>query len=298
MKIQFLKYFCVLAEELHFRRAAARLAISQPPLSAAIQALEDELGMQLFARTSRMVQLTPAGAAFLVEAQEVLERVSRMPGVVRAAGAGMQGRLDVGIAASLMYRDVPKILARFSRQAPRVELVLHELSSAEQIDKLTRRQIHAAFVLGASVPAQLKALPLRSDLYAVCLSDKHRLASRARIDLLELADESIVMFSREIAPANHDNVIATFSRAGVHPQTVHSARTWTTIVSMVAHGYGVALVPKTMGRAGITGVRFVPHTGPSTEAPAMLAWNPELFPKSLEGLISSAAGFSGKRKPA
>src|SRR5213075_429780 len=129
-----------LAEELHFRRAAARLAISQPPLTAAIHALEAELGVELFARTSRMVKLTPAGSAFLVEAKDVIERVSRMPGVARAAAAGMKGRLDVGIAASLMYRDVPNILARFSRQAPRVELVLHELSSAEQIDKLIRRQ--------------------------------------------------------------------------------------------------------------------------------------------------------------
>jgi len=288
MKIQYLKYFCVLAEELHFRRAASRLAISQPPLSAAIHALEEELGAELFLRTSRMVQLTPAGAAFLVEAQEVLERVSRMPGVVRAAGDGMQGRLDVGIAASLLYRDAPKILNRLAREAPRVEVVLHELSSSEQIEKLIRRQLHAAFILGSGAPPQLEFLRLMSDTYVVCLPAGHRLARKQRIELPALAVDPIIMFSREIAPANHDNVIATFSNAGVHPQTVHSARTWTTIVAMVAQGYGVALVPKSMARAGSAGVKFIPHTGAPTEAPAVLAWNPSVKPPSLEGLLDCA----------
>ena len=289
MKLQYLKYFCVLAEELHFRRAASRLAISQPPLSAAIKALEEELGVQLLLRNSKMVQLTPAGVAFLTEAREILERVSRVNKVVQAADAGVHGRLDIGMVGSLLYREMPAILARFKREMPGVDLVLHEMSTADQIEKLLRRQIHAAFIHASSLPAQLKSLRLKDDVFVVCMPEQHPLAARASVDLRELADEQFVMFSRENAPANHDNVIAIFSRAGIHPRTVHQARIWMTIVAMVSQGSGVALVPKSLARANIAGVRFVPFKGAPVAAPAMLAWNPGFVPAALTKFIESAS---------
>lgn len=297
MKLQYLKYFCVLAEELHFRRAASRLAISQPPLSAAIKSLEDELGAQLLLRNSKMVQLTPAGAAFLVEAREILERVARVGNVVQAADAGLHGRLDIGMAGSLLFREMPEILARFKREMPGVELVLHELSTAEQIEKLLRRQIHAGFLHASSLPAQLKSITLANDVFVVCLPERHRLADQPVLDLRELADEEFVMFSRENAPANHDKVIAIFSRAGIHPRTVHRARIWMTIVSMVAHGSGVALVPSSLAKAGIAGVRFVPFKGAPTLALAMLAWNPGFMPPALAKLTESATRMLKSAKP-
>src|SRR6516225_9002060 len=161
MKLQFLRYFCVLAEELHFRRAANRLAISQPPLSMAIRSLEEEFGAQLLVRNSKMVQLTPAGAAFLVEAKEILERVASVGSVVRAIDGGAHGRLDIGLAGSMLYREIPAILERFKREVPAVEVVLYEQYTTEQIEKLMRRQIHAAFIQASVLPAPLASIPLR-----------------------------------------------------------------------------------------------------------------------------------------
>ncbi|XAH22027.1 LysR family transcriptional regulator [Xylophilus sp. GW821-FHT01B05] len=288
MKLHYLKYFCVLAEELHFHRAASRLAISQPPLSAAIKCIEEELGAQLLLRNSKMVQLTPAGQAFLVEAREILERVDRVRGIVRAVDEGVHARLDIGMAGSLMYREVPDILARFRCEAPHVDVVLHELATVEQIDKLLRKQLHAAFVHGAVMPPQLAALPLRDDVFVLCMPEDHPHAGDAEVDLRHLAHEPFVMFSREGAPANHDNVIAIFSRAGFHPRTVHRARVWLTIVAMVAQGSGVALVPRSLANARVAGVRFVPFKGETTIAPARLAWNPDGAPPALLRFLETA----------
>jgi DNA-binding transcriptional LysR family regulator len=289
MKLHYLKYFCVLAEELHFHRAADKLAISQPPLSAAIKSLEEELGVQLLRRNSKMVELTPAGSAFLTEAREILERVSRARSLVRAYDEGLQGRLDIGISGSLLYREVPDIIAGFQRDMPTVDLVLHELSTAEQIDKLMRRQLDAGFIHGSNVPPQLDSLPLQTDDFVVCLSEKHPMANEQTIDLRDLADARFVMFSREAAPSNHDNVIAIFSSVGIHPRTVHLARAWMTIIAMVSQVSGVALVPSSLGRSRIDGVRFVPFRGPPAAAPAMLAWNPNFASKELTKFLECAA---------
>jgi DNA-binding transcriptional LysR family regulator len=207
MKLHYLRYFCVLAEELHFHRAADRLAISQPPLSAAIKALEEELGAQLLRRNSKMVELTAAGAAFLVEAREILERVNRAGDIVRASEEGVRGRIDLGISGSLLYREVPKVLERFQSALPTVDVVMHELSSAEQVEKIGRRQLDAGFLHASHVASPLASLPLASDQYVLCLPERHPLAARKSVDLRNFAGERFVMFSREAAPSNHDNVI-------------------------------------------------------------------------------------------
>jgi DNA-binding transcriptional LysR family regulator len=285
MKLHYLNYFCILAQELHFHRAADRLAISQPPLSAAVKSLEEELGVQLLRRNSKMVELTPAGAAFLLEAREILERLSRASSLVRSIDGGMHGRLNIGISASLIYREVPQIIAKFQAEMPTVDVELHELTSVEQIDKVTRGQLDAGFCHGSQVPSPLKALPLKRDRFVLCVSESHPMANRPLVDLRDLREERFVMFSREAAPSNHDNVVAVFSGVGIHPRTVHSARTWMSIIAMVSQVSGVALVPRSLGRTKIDGVRFIPVRAAKSEATAMLVWNPSSVLKQLSKFL-------------
>lgn len=288
MKLQFLRYFIVLAEELHFGRAANRLAITQSPLSAAIKSLEDELGVTLLLRNSKMVQLTQAGSALVIEARQILERVSRAKGVVKAVGSGMSGRLDIGIGASLIYRDTLPIVHQFSRAMPGIDIVLHEMTVLEQFERLLRGQLHAGFTNGLTVPVPLKSIALKNDVMVLCLPEGHPKATQQMIDIRELADEAFVMFSREIGPANHDNVIAIFSRAGIHPKIVHQARAWLTIMALVAEGCGLAIVPSSLAKVGLAGVRLVPFAGPANLAPAMLVWNPTLVTPALTMFLESA----------
>lgn len=201
---------------------------------------------------------------------------------------GMRGRLDIGITGSQIYREVPAIVKRFNLEKPDVDIQLQEMSSAELLNALMHGQLHAGFVNGVTAPSQLAATPLSPDEFVVCLPEDHPLAQKRRVDLKRLASERFVMFSRDVAPANHDNVIAIFSRAGIHPQTAHAARQWLTIVAMVANGLGVSLVPRSLSRSQVRGVRFVPLTGEAMPAPAMLVWNPDFYPVTLDSFLQCA----------
>lgn len=288
MKLHFLRYFVVLAEELHFGRAAGKLAITQPPLSSAIKSLEEELEVKLLIRDSKHVELTQAGEAFLEEARQVLEQVARASSVARIVGRGMRGRLEIGMTGSQVYREVPAIVRQFNVQTPDVDVVLKEMSSAEQVNELLRGQIHAGFVNASTVAPQLAFLPLEEDAFLLCLPEDHAQAQCESIELKQLAHERFVMFSRDVAPANYDNVIAIFSRAGIHPKLAHAARQWLTIVAMVANGLGVSVVPRSLARSRVHGVKFVEISGEQVLAPAMLIWNPVYCPPTLRSFIACA----------
>lgn len=285
MKLHFLRYFVVVAEELHFGRAANKLAITQPPLSSAIKSLEEELEVQLLIRDSKHVELTQAGEAFLAEARQILEQVARASNVAKIVATGMRGRLEIGVTGSLVYREVPAIVRQFNAEMPDVDVVLREMSSADQLNELLRGQIHAGFVNASTVPPQLASLPMGEDEFVLCLPEDHPKAQGNTVDLIQLADERFVMFSRDVAPANYDNVIAIFSRAGIHPKTVHAARQWLTIVAMVANGLGVSLVPRSLARSRVHGVKFMRIGGEQVLAPAMLVWNPAYYLPTIRSFI-------------
>lgn len=288
MKLHFLRYFVVLAEELHFGRAASKLAITQPPLSSAIKSLEEALEVQLLIRDSKHVELTQAGEAFLEEARQILEQVARASNVAKSVARGMRGRLEIGMTGSQIYREVPGIVRQFLAQAPQVDVVLKEMSSADQINELLRGQLHAGFVNASTVAPQLASLPMHEDEFVVCLPQGHPQAQCAAVELRQLGQERFVMFSRDVAPANYDNVIAIFSRAGIHPRIAHAARQWLTIIAMVANGLGVSVVPSTLARSRVHGVRFVRIKGEQVLAPAMLVWNPAYCPPTLKSFIGCA----------
>lgn len=293
MKLHLLRYFAVLAEELHFGRAAERLAITQPPLSSGIKALEDELGVKLFDRSSKHVALTPAGLAYLDEVRVVLDRVARAGDTARAVAAGRRGRLDIGFTGSMVYRDMPAIVRAFGERAPGIEVHLREMSSREQTEALLHRQLHAGFINARLVPSPLRSLPLAPDHFVACLPQDHALANAAQADLHALADETFVMFARDVAPANHDNVIALFQRAGIQPHTRHAARQWLTVVALVAMRMGVALVPATMAQAAVQGVRFVPIAHLEHPTVGVLAWHGDAMTQALETFLAVASDGPG-----
>lgn len=286
MKFQVLRYFIVLAEELHFGRAAGRLAITQPPLSGAIKALEENLGVRLLERDSKHVQLTPAGEIFLVEAKQILDRCTQAAAAVKAVASGQRGRLMIGVTGSMFYREVPSVTARFEERMPGIDLVFRELASNEQIEALLHGQLDAGFINAGCVPPQLSAIPLKDDVFVCCLPEGHPQADGERVSVADLAGERVVMFARDVAPANHDNVIAIFNRAGVYPQTCHAARQWLTVIVMVAHGLGVSLVPASLARSGVSGVRFLPLDDDRSVSHAVLAWRPDARSPALDTLIA------------
>lgn len=289
MKFEFLKYFTVLADELHFGRAATKLAITQPPLSAAIKSLESEVGALLFQRDRTSVRLTPAGAAFLVEARRILEGYSRAKNIASQLEAGIVGRLDVGFGVTLTYRGVLEIMDRFRSESPGIEVVMHDCPAAEQFDRLLHGQLQAGFIVAPVAPPGLASIPLKEDHLVLCVPESHPIAGAAVIDLREVAQEPFLMFTRETGAAHYDGVLSVLTRAGIYPRFFFHTRGWLPMMIMISHGRGLGLVPSSMAQMKLPGVRHIPLLGEPTPVPAMLAWRPGDANPALDKLIRCAA---------
>jgi DNA-binding transcriptional LysR family regulator len=258
MEFRHLRYFLVLAEELHFGRAAQRLAISQPPLSLNIQQLEASVGAQLFTRNSRGVQLTAAGEAFIPAARGLLEQASQAARDARDVAQGMAGSLQIGFAGTMLYRGLPQILRVFQAQHPRLRLVLRELSSSEQLVDLLHERLDLGFVHTTRVPAGFSQILVASQPFVACLPAAHPLARRRRLSLRELQGESFAMVSRTVSPDYHERILAICTEAGYAPEIRHELRHWLSVVSLVSQGLGVALVPAALRQSAMAGAAFVP----------------------------------------
>jgi DNA-binding transcriptional LysR family regulator len=272
VELRQLRYFVAVAEELHFGRAAARVGIAQPPLSQQIQRLERELGVLLFTRTNRRVALTPAGRIFLDEARNTLAQAERAVDLVQRAGRGEAGKLAVGFVGSACYGLLPRVLRAFRAGYPGVELALHELSSARQAVALREGRIDVGFVRPTlNEPALRFETILREPLMAV-LPEAHPLARLERVPLESLAGEGFVIFPRQLGPGLFARIVAACGRAGFAPEIVQEAVEQTTIVSLVAVGMGVSLLPASIEYLRWPGVACRPLTEGTPDIEMALAW--------------------------
>jgi DNA-binding transcriptional LysR family regulator len=267
-----LRYFVVLAEELHFGRAAKRLALTQPPLSQAIRNLENELGAKLFERTRRRVALTHAGGAFLDEARATLARAAQAVETARRAARGELGRLAVGYLAATAYSLLPLVLRDFARGHPGVKLELRELTLPQQFEALRRGDIQVGLLRPPVSDAELDSEILMEERFVLALPASHPLCSLKRVPVRRLAGEIFVMFPRLPGLVNHDLVMGFCMRHGFTPRVAQQANQTHTVVGLVAAGIGVALVPVSAQRIGLPGVAYRPLREATPLSRTALAW--------------------------
>jgi DNA-binding transcriptional LysR family regulator len=272
MELRLLRYFLVLAEERHFRRAAQRLSISQPPLSLAIRQLEESLGTKLFQRNSRNVELTVAGRALQSEATFLLRRVEEVRDFVRAVDDEKGGLLRVGFGGSTLYRGLPAIIRSFRKLHPGIELRLQELSSAEQIVALKRDEIDFGFINGLETPDGLDGFRFCREPLLACLPSGHPYATKRSVQLEKLAAEEFILFGRSASPAYFNSILEACQSSGFSPTVIHEVRHWVSVISAVAHGLGVALVPQAMTSAHIAGVVLLPLKGGNVFSETRCVW--------------------------
>jgi DNA-binding transcriptional LysR family regulator len=262
VELRLFRYFTVLAEELHFGRAAERIGIAQPPLSQQIQRLEHKLGVQLFRRTKRKVELTEPGRMFLEHARSTLALAEQAVNVARLAGRGELGRLAIGVVSSATYENViPRALGIFRERFPRVDLVLREASTPDQIRLLHSGEIQIGFI---RPPFQDSAIELRTvtrEPLIAALPSRHRLARRTAITLADLKADPWVMISRDLGLGFADLVLRTCLSAGFTPPVTQEATQIHTLIGMVAAGLGVTLVPAPVRSLQRPGVVYVPLKG-------------------------------------
>jgi DNA-binding transcriptional LysR family regulator len=277
MELRHLRYFVTVAEEGHITRAAERLGIQQPPLSHQIRALERELGVQLFRRLPRGVELTEAGRSFIEDARAALARVGEGVEAAKRAARGEQGNLRLAVPPTAPFHPfVPQAILAFREAYPLVSLTMEENLRMETLEQLRGGQMDVAFLRASiAAPEGLVVYPLLEEPMVAALPSGHPLARSASsqdaaLPLRALAGETFIAYARQQGPALYEAMAAACLRAGFSPQLGQEAPRISTALSLVATGFGVTLVPASMRRMALEGVTYRDLAG-AAQAKAFLS---------------------------
>ncbi|GAB3301304.1 LysR substrate-binding domain-containing protein [Parasphingorhabdus pacifica] len=285
MELRHLNAFVVVAEELNFRRAAARLHMSQPPLSQQIKRLEAEVGVRLLQRTTRQVALTAAGEAFLREARNTLQSAHAAPRVARQAAAGQIGALRLGFSGPTSYEVLLLLVRRFREQNPKVRFdIISPVFGGELVEKLDRQEVDAGLLRLPISANGLRVRELMSHPLAAVLPTEHALAEREEIHLRELSGERFVCYPTDRGSVVNQVVLAACLQHGFSPDFAQEAPDTHTILSLVGAGAGVGLVPLSAGHLEVPGVVVVAVTDPP-QVPLGLAWREDDPNPALHALV-------------
>lgn len=294
VELRLWRQFIAVADELHFGRAALRLHMTQPPLTQAIANLEQQIGVRLFDRTKRSVQLTPAGHAVLPDARDLLARALALPQQARAAADGKVGRLRVAFVSTVGFGLLPQLVQAFRAEFPNVALELVEATGDVQLGLLERGEIDAGFMLhspGFATPGLEHARIVRERL-VVALPADHALATTRSLSLTALFAEPLVIFPRRIVPSLHDAIFGMYHAAQRTPHVSQEAIQMQTIVNLVSAGLGIAWVPDSVRQFQRPGVVYrQPGGKQALQVPACettLVWNAGNAPPSLERFVRFA----------
>lgn len=287
MEIRQLKYFIMVAEELHFGRAARKLNISQPPLSRQIAQLETEMGVQLLKRTNRFVELTEAGKSFLEDAHSILHSLDRACNRARKIHEGEAGQLVIGIAGS-WSSALLRFLRYYRTKFPEIEVLIHQMSTMEQLRAFEEKRIHFGILCP---PIDSQALHLRvihSVPFYVALPSSHPLAGEtAPIQLKALKKDPFIMSPRNIGPGYYDTIISICRNAGFSPRIAQEAEGLFTILTLVAAGIGVSLVSELALEHPKEGVVFRALEEEDTKMELTLAWRKDESSPIVEQFLQS-----------
>jgi DNA-binding transcriptional LysR family regulator len=270
VELRHLRYFLAVAEELHFGRAAERLGIAQPPLSQQIRKLEEEIGAQLFHRSTRRVALSPAGEAMLPFARQALVDVSAGIEVARRGARGETGTLTVGFIGTAARTVLPGAVRHFRAAHPEVNLTLRELAVDDQVARLRSEELDIAIVRPPVDGQDLLLKLLFEERLIVAVAESHRFAAKHRLAPRTLEGEPLVLLAREIVPGLHDQVIALFEKQRMTAWIAQEATSIQAVLGLVSGGLGISLLPGSVSHWGRTGLAFV-SLAPSPRLPMLVA---------------------------
>lgn len=257
MELKQLRHFVEVAALSSFTKAAVRLNMSQPPLTASIKQLERQLQTKLLLRTTRSVELTAEGRIFLRHAHRILEEARAALAATKSVGMGFGGVLRMGFVGSATYQALPRLIPCFRTLYPSVELVLQESTSAEILSGLYNDDLDLGLIrtpLAATAAVELH--PVEVDRFALALPRSHRLAHDKTVRLAAFADEPFVTYSPKIVPSLHSLMMLTCQKAGFVPRVAQEAIQVQTVVSLVASGLGIALIPSAAARFSLPEICF------------------------------------------
>lgn len=251
MKLNQLEYFIVVAEELHFGRAAQRLHRSQPPVSRQIRLLEEELGVELFVRNTQSVILTRAGKVFLNEVRPALAQLQQAAAAAKRAAQGDIGILSLGMTGSIMFGILPRILREFRRCYPEITIDLRLATKAEQLTALKERRLTMGLIRSLSHDPELHHETLLDEPLVVAMGPSNPLAARAQIQIADLSGENFILYRGQSAVSVADKIIHACHEAGFSPHIVQETDDMQSAAALAALGIGITLVAASLQRLGL-----------------------------------------------
>jgi len=296
-EVRQLRHFLVVAETLHYGRAAERLGMTQPPLSQSILALEREVGATLFARTKRSVALTPFGEQWLPHVRRALAGLDDVTGIAARLRDGSAGHLDLSFVTTADYGLLPSLVRRYATLYPDVEIRLTEATSDVQIAALLEGKGHAGIIIPppGSLPEALRYRRLGTERLVAAVPESWIeeggvSLQDGRLPSARLIEAPLIIFPRRIAPAFHDLVTDFYATHGGRARIVQQAIQMQTIISLVSAGIGMALVPESLRNLARTGVRYVDLVDPAPELETGLVWRRSDSTPTLERFLAIAKG--------
>ena len=286
IELRLYRYFVTLAETLHFGRAAAKHGIAQPPFSQQIQKLERDLGAELFRRNNRKVELTEIGAIFLAEARRTLDAAERAEQAVRLASQGRLGRLAIGMISSASYEDmISAIVRRMGERYPGVDIALFEMTTPQQLRALESGEVQIGFVRPPVVSSAFATCTVRREPLLLALPTSHRLSGARRVPLQMLSNDPWVMLPSDMGLGFYEQVLGECLKAGFKPETHQVATQIHTMISLVAAGLGVTLVPASVSSLRRAGVVYLPLQDEPSPVETIAVWMPSRVSPLLQNLL-------------
>jgi len=296
-ELRHLVYFREVARRLHFRKAAEALSIAQPALSRQIAQLEAALGVRLLNRSSRRVELTAAGSAFLERTEPVLAALLQIPSDLKAVSEGRVGRLRVAFTGLAMATVLPDILRGFHREFPGIRLEMNESPTALQIAALKAGEIDCGFFHPDGESPGISTTLLLRESNGVLLPSDHPLGARKTVSLRDLAGTPFVLFPRANNPGFYDRVLAAFASSGVAPRIAEEVWPRSNGIGLVRAGVGATFAAPSEARLIPDEVIFRKLSGPAPISTLVVGWRSEPPPSPALGALLKAAGRHAARQP-
>lgn len=295
MEIRHLRYFCVLAEQLHFTKAASLLNVAQPALSHQIKQLEDELNVQLVERTNRRVRLTEAGELFFVSATEILERIDRATRAAARVGQGDAGSLVIGVVSTAVCSLLPELLRSFRRESPHIMIDIREMEPGEQVEALRKEAIDIGLLFLSIQDAVLDSVLVSRERLILALPTGHRAAAQEKVRLSDLEDETFLIPRRQTVSGFHELVLETLRTGGISNPRLQPTRLLQTAVFLVSGQIGVALVPESFRQhLRVRGCIYREVAGEASYADLIGLWRRNNVPPALRRFIQQLNRWGSK----
>jgi DNA-binding transcriptional LysR family regulator len=299
MEIRHLRYFCVLAEQLHFTKAALLLNVAQPALSHQIKQLEQELGARLVERTNRRVRLTPAGELFLARATRILEQLDQAVRETARVGQGEAGSLVIGVVSTAVCSVLPALLRSFRRECPHISVDIREMEPGEQVESLRRERIDIGLLFLAIQDPAFDSLLISRERLLVALPAGHPAASAEKVRLRDLETETFLIPRRQPVAGFHELVLESLEAGGIAAPRLQPTRLLQTAVFLVAGRLGVALVPQSFRQhLRVRGCVYRDLAGSPAYADLIGLWRRTNVPPALQRFLQQLTRIHPTAGPA